>query len=150
MLLKGQPLGIDIKSRPGWLDQMFWQIYQKLMLSGILSSGNLCLIHHLKLFWPYGASRASYRKDAKIQHDSFLILKTPLTPWYPVKKGSFRHTCELVRLGRYFRQFWYDPCRMYVWNPREVHGIPWWGGQRHQQRPCRNPHHQHRYLKSGL
>ena len=33
-----------------WLDQMFWQIYQKLMLSGFLSSGNLCLIHHLKLF----------------------------------------------------------------------------------------------------
>ena len=36
-----------------WLDQMFWQIYQKLMLSSFLSSGNLCLIHHLKLFWPH-------------------------------------------------------------------------------------------------
>ena len=33
-----------------WLDQMFWQIYQKLMLSGFLSSGHLCLIPHLKLF----------------------------------------------------------------------------------------------------
>ena len=39
-----------------WLDQMFWQIYQKLMLSGFLSSGNLCLIHHLKLFWPHTGS----------------------------------------------------------------------------------------------
>ena len=38
-----------------WLDQMFWQIYQKLMLSGFLSSGNLCLIHQLKLFWPHVA-----------------------------------------------------------------------------------------------
>ena len=47
-----------------WLDQMFWQIYQKLMLSGFLSSGNLCLIHYLKLFWPHGASTASVRKGA--------------------------------------------------------------------------------------
>ena len=38
-----------------WLDQMFWQIYQKLMLTGFLSSGNLFLIHHLKLFWPHTA-----------------------------------------------------------------------------------------------
>ena len=36
-----------------WLDQMFWQIYQKLILTGFLRSGNLCLIHHLKLFWPH-------------------------------------------------------------------------------------------------
>ena len=49
-----------------WLDQMFWQFYQKLMLSGFLSSGNLCLIHHLKLFWPHAASTASDRKGAKI------------------------------------------------------------------------------------
>ena len=36
---------------------MFWQIYQKLMMfSGFLSSGNLCLIPHLKLFWPKTAS----------------------------------------------------------------------------------------------
>ena len=48
---------------------MIWQIYQKLMLSGILSSGNLCLIHHLKLFWPHTASMASDRKGAKIQHE---------------------------------------------------------------------------------
>ena len=47
-----------------WLDQMFWQIYQKLMLSGFLSSGNLCLIHYLKLFWPHAASTASVRKGA--------------------------------------------------------------------------------------
>jgi hypothetical protein len=47
-----------------WLDQIFWQIYQKLILSGFLSSGNLCLIHHLKLFWPHAASAASDRKDA--------------------------------------------------------------------------------------
>ena len=32
---------------------MFWQIYQKLMLSGFLSSRNLRLIHYLKLFWPH-------------------------------------------------------------------------------------------------
>ena len=52
-----------------WLDQMFWQIYQKLMLSGFLSSGNLCLIHHLNFFWPHAASAASDRKGAKIQHE---------------------------------------------------------------------------------
>ena len=52
-----------------WLDQIFWQIYQKLMLSGFLSSGNLCLIPHLKLFWPQAASAASDRKDAKIRHE---------------------------------------------------------------------------------
>jgi hypothetical protein len=48
---------------------MFWQIYQKLMLSGFLSSGNLCLIHYFKLFWPHAASTASNRKGAKIQHE---------------------------------------------------------------------------------
>ena len=52
-----------------WLDQMFWQIYQKLMLSGFLSSGNLCLIQHLKLFWPHAASTASDKKGAKTQHE---------------------------------------------------------------------------------
>ena len=52
-----------------WLDQMFWQIYQKLMLSCFVSSGNLCQIHHLKLFWPHTASTASDRKGAKIQHE---------------------------------------------------------------------------------
>ena len=51
-----------------WLDQMFWQIYQKLILSGFLSSGNLCLINHLKLFWPHTASTVSDRKGATIQH----------------------------------------------------------------------------------
>ena len=51
-----------------WLDQMFWQIYQKLMLSGFLSSGNLCLIHYLKLIWPHTASTSSDRKGAKFQH----------------------------------------------------------------------------------
>ena len=51
-----------------WLDQMFRQIYQKLRLSGFLSSGNLCLTHHFKLFWPHVASTASGRKSAKIQH----------------------------------------------------------------------------------
>ena len=48
---------------------MFWQIYQKLMLSGFLSSGNLYLIHHLNLFWPHVASSASNRKGAKIQQE---------------------------------------------------------------------------------
>ena len=43
---------------------MCWQIYQKLMLSGFLSSGHLCLIHHLKLFWTHAASTASIRKGA--------------------------------------------------------------------------------------
>ena len=50
-----------------WLDQMFWQIYQKLMLSGFLSSGNLCLIHHLKKIWPHTASTASVKKSAIYQ-----------------------------------------------------------------------------------
>ena len=33
-----------------WLDQIFRQIYQKLMLNGFMSSENLCLIHYLKFF----------------------------------------------------------------------------------------------------
>ena len=60
-----------------WLDQMFWQIYQKLILSGFLSSGHLCLIHYLKLFWPHAASTASDRKGVKFNmsfHDSVKIL----------------------------------------------------------------------------
>ena len=40
---------------------LFGQLWQKLMLSSFLSSGNLCLIHHLKLFWPHGASTASVK-----------------------------------------------------------------------------------------
>ena len=54
--LQGQPLGIVNT----WLYQIFWQIYQKLMLSGFLSSGNLCLFHYLKLFWPHSASTALF------------------------------------------------------------------------------------------
>ena len=52
-----------------WLDQIFWQIYQKLMSSGFLSSGSLCLIHYFNFFWPHAASTASDRKGAKIQHN---------------------------------------------------------------------------------
>ena len=51
-----------------WLDQMFWQILQKLMLSGFLSRGILCLIHYLKLFWPHAASMASVRKVDLSKH----------------------------------------------------------------------------------
>ena len=51
------------------LDQSLWQIYQKLMFSGFLRSGNLCLINELRLFWPHIASTASNRKDAKIQQE---------------------------------------------------------------------------------
>ena len=66
-----------------WLDQMFWQIYQKLMLSGFLSSGNLCLIHHLKLFWPHAASTASNKKGAKTQHEfsQFFFLQNIKRKW---------------------------------------------------------------------
>ena len=39
------------------------------MLSGFLSSGNLCLIHYFKLFWPHTASTAFDRKGAKMQHE---------------------------------------------------------------------------------
>ena len=66
--IQGQPLGIQINVKT-WLDQMFWQIYQNLMLSGFLSSGNLCLMHHLKLFWPHAASMASDRKGVKTQQE---------------------------------------------------------------------------------
>ena len=58
-----------------WLDQMLWQIYQKLMLSGFLSSENLCLIHYLKLFWLHTASTASDRKGAKVQHEFSWFIK---------------------------------------------------------------------------
>ena len=52
-----------------WLDQIFWQIYQKLMSSGFLSCGSLCLIPYFNFFWPHAASTASDRKGAKIQHN---------------------------------------------------------------------------------
>ena len=58
-----------------WLYQMFWQICQKLMLSGFLSSGNLCLNYHLKKFWPHTASTASDRKGAEIQHKFWWFCK---------------------------------------------------------------------------
>ena len=49
-----------------WLDQMFWQIYQKLMLSGFLSSGNLCLTNFLKLFWPHANLNSLHQKGCHI------------------------------------------------------------------------------------
>ena len=70
-----------------WLDQMFWQIYQKLMLSGFLSSGNLCPIHYLKLFWPHAASTASDRKGAKIQHEF---------SWYCQKNFFSQHQNKVI------------------------------------------------------
>ena len=50
-----------------WLG--FWIIGLLIKLGVVLSSGNLCLINHLKLFWPHLASMASDRKGAKIQHE---------------------------------------------------------------------------------
>jgi hypothetical protein len=35
-----------------------WHYIQKPVIFGILSSGNLCLINHLILFWPHTASTA--------------------------------------------------------------------------------------------
>ena len=52
------------------------------MLSGFLSSGNLCLINHLKLFWFHTASTASDRKVAWIQHEF---------SWFCQKKKFFKH-----------------------------------------------------------
>ena len=52
---------------------MFWQIHQKLMLSGFLSSGHLCLIHHLKFFdlmWPQQPPTEKVLKFNMIFHDS--------------------------------------------------------------------------------
>ena len=72
-----------------WLDLMFWQIYHKLMLSGFLSSGNLCLIHHLKLFWPHTASTASDRKGAKIQHEFW---------WFCQKIFFSKHQNKVLKL----------------------------------------------------
>ena len=72
-----------------WLDQMFWQICQKLMLSSFLSSGDLCLIHHLKLFWPHTASTASDRKGAKIQHEFW---------WYCLKIFFSKYWNKVLKL----------------------------------------------------
>ena len=65
-----------------WLDQIFWQIYQKLMSSGFLSSGSLCLIHYFNFFWPHAALTASDRKGAKIQHEF---------SWFCQKKFFFQN-----------------------------------------------------------
>ena len=37
----------------------FWILCQLIKLVAVLSSGNLCLINHLILFWPHAASTAS-------------------------------------------------------------------------------------------
>ena len=76
-----------------WLNQMFWQTYQKLMLSGFLSSWNLCLINHLKLFWPHTASTASDRKGAKIQHEFFMI---PSKMFFPNHQNWFLLVLKLL------------------------------------------------------
>ena len=44
---------------------MFWQMYQKLMLSGFLSSGNLWLIHHMNFFDPTQPQRPPTEKVVK-------------------------------------------------------------------------------------
>ena len=49
------------------VDQMFWQIYQKLKLSDFLSSGNLlCLVFICNFF---DLVQSSTEKNAKIQHE---------------------------------------------------------------------------------
>ena len=56
-----------------WLDQMFWQTHQKLMLSGFLSSGKLCQINHLNFFdltWPQRAPTEKKLKFNMSFHDS--------------------------------------------------------------------------------
>ena len=53
------------------LDQMFWQIYPKLIFSGFLTRGNLCLLNRLKLFWDHVASTAS---DKKCQNSKRFLL----------------------------------------------------------------------------
>ena len=73
------------------LDQSLWHIYQKLMFSGFLSRGHLCLINHLILFWPHIASTASDRKGAKIQHEF---------SWFCQKKKNFKTLKKVILVLR--------------------------------------------------
>ena len=52
-----------------WLG--FWIIGLLIKLGVVLSSGNLCLINHLKLFWSQAASAAS---DDKCQNSKLFLL----------------------------------------------------------------------------
>ena len=73
------------------LVQSLWQIYQKLIFSGFLSRGHLCLTNHLILFWPHIASTASDRKGAKIQHKF---------SWFCQKKKNSKHQNKVILVLR--------------------------------------------------
>ena len=83
-----------------WLDQMFWQIYQKLMLSGFLSSGNLCLIHHFKLFSPH---RPQWPRSEKMPY-----LSEKLDFWWSIPQkitsvGYFGASDDqIIRIRKFF------------------------------------------------
>ena len=67
---------------------MFWQIYQKLMFSGFLSSGKLCLTNHLRLFWSQPLQ--SPTEGAKIQHEF---------SWFYQKKKIQNITAKLIDIS---------------------------------------------------
>ena len=112
---------------------MFWQICQKLMLSGFLSSGNLCLIHHLKLFWPHTASTASDRKGAKIQHEF----------WWFCQKIFFKNI--KIKSSNYWVQ---DSGRL--WSPHQWFSRPLKSLQPHWPQQPLQPHWPQQPLKPNF
>ena len=91
----GQPLGI-VKVKT-WLDPMFWQIYQKLMLSGFLSSGNLCLIN-FSFFYTIGLTNLSNLWSDIVPRVFAIIQSTDLI------KGQQHFT--VIQIARQDRGFW--------------------------------------------
>ena len=88
-----------------WLDRMFWQIYQKIMLSGFLSSGSLCLIHYLNFFDLTQSQRPPTEKVLKVNmsfHDS-------------VRKKYFsKHQNKVIWSSNYWIQ---EPGRLWSYFP---------------------------------
>ena len=70
------------------------------MLSGFLSSGTLCLIHQLKLFWPHVVSMASVRKGAPY------ISKKLVFWWsFPQKiTGGIGYFGQTIRIRKIFEE----------------------------------------------
>ena len=87
-----------------WLDQMFWQINQKLMLSGFLSSGNLCLIQMWKKKKHSSAVENSLCMIHSKYNARFLSWGNEIFATLPLQKQVW---LKLWPVARYFWSFLY-------------------------------------------
>jgi hypothetical protein len=93
-----------------WLDQMFWQIYQKLMLTGFLSSGNLCLIHQFLMihstknyrYWLFWCQWWSDHQDQEVFFAD-IGLKRPVRLQRPLRSKRLE---RFLRPGKSLLRTW--------------------------------------------